>query len=185
MRRMSRVVFAAVLAAALAAETFAVHAQPAARKKLLFLTHAALYKHSSLAPAEKAVAELGAKGGFDVTTLQGYMQDSDKIDLSMISPAYLAQFDGLMLMTNGNLPLAPAQKQAIVDYVRDGHALVGVHCASLTLYDYPEFGEVLGGYYRRSIVPTSRIDMHHIGVLKVEVTTHPSTRMLGGSWPLV
>ena len=83
---MSRVVFAAVLVAALAAETCAVHAQSAARKKLLFLTHAALYKHSSLAPAEKAVAELGAKGGFDVTTLQGYTQDSDTIDLSMISP---------------------------------------------------------------------------------------------------
>jgi type 1 glutamine amidotransferase len=184
---MSRVVFAAVLVAAVAAETWAVHAQPQApaRKKLLFLTHAALCKHSSLAPAEKAVTELGAKGGFDVTTLQGYAQDSDKIDLSMISPAYLAQFDGLMLMTNGNLPLTPAQKQAIVDYVRDGHGLVGVHCASLTLYDYPEFGEVLGGYYRRSIVPTNRIDMNHIGVLKVEDTTHPATRMLGGSWPLV
>jgi type 1 glutamine amidotransferase len=185
MRRMSRVVFAAVLVTALAAETWAVHAQPPARGKLLFLTHAALYKHSSLAPAEKAVAELGAKGGFDVTTLQGYTQDSDNIDLSMISPSYLAQFDGLMLMTNGNLPLTPAQKQAIVDYVRDGHALVGVHCASLTLYDYPEFGEALGGYYRRSIVPTNRIDMNHIGVLKVEDTTHPATRMLGGSWPLV
>ena len=61
-----------------------------------------------------------------------------------------------MLMTNGNLPLASAQKQAIVDYVRDGHALVGVHCASLTLYDYPEFGEVLGGYTGdRSCRPTA------------------------------
>ena len=75
-----------------------------AAKRLLFLTHAALYKHSSLAPAEKAVAELGAKHGFDVTTLEGFKQDTSAIDLSIITPAYLAQFDGLMLMTNGNLP---------------------------------------------------------------------------------
>jgi len=173
------------LCALIACASLAARAQQPPRKKLLFLTHAALYKHSSLAPAEKAVVELGAKGGFDVTTLEGYKQDSDKIDLSMISPEYLAQYDGLMLMTNGNLPLAPPQKRAIVDFVRDGHGLVGVHCASLTMYDYPEFGEVLGGYYRRSIVPTNRIDMNHIGVLKVEDPTHPATRMLGGSWPLV
>ncbi len=153
-------------------------------KRLLFLTHAALYKHTSLAPAEKAVAELGARGGFDVKTLEGYKQDSNAIDLSMLTPAYLSQFDGLMLMTNGNLPLTPAQKQSIVNYVRNGKALIGVHCATLTMYDYPEFGEVIGGYYRRSIVPTNRIGTSNIGVLKVEDPAHPATKMLGGSWPL-
>lgn len=155
-----------------------------ANKRLLFLTHAALYKHTSLAPAEKAVAELGTRGGFDVKTLEGYKQDSNAIDLSILTPEYLAQFDGLMLMTNGNLPLAPAQKKAIVDYVRGGKALVGVHCATLTLYDYPEFGELIGGYYRRSIVPTNRIGTANIGVLKVEDPSHPATKMLGGSWPI-
>ncbi len=158
---------------------------PAAKKKLLFLTHAALYKHSSLAPAEKAVTDLGAKGGFEVTTLEGYKQDTAAIDLSIITPAYLAQYDGLMLMTNGNLPITVGQKQAIVEYVRSGHGLVGVHCASLTLYDYPQFGALLGGYYRRSIVSANRIDERHVGVLKVEDPSHPATRMLGGSWPIV
>ena len=148
---MWKVSVAAALVAAVAASPAP---QPsAARKKLLFLTHAALYKHTSLGPAEQAVAALGRDGGFDVATLEGYKQDSAKIDLSILTSQYLAQFDGIMLMTNGNLPLTPAQKRALVDYVRDGHGLVGVHCASLTLYDYPEFGEVLGGYYLRSIVP--------------------------------
>jgi hypothetical protein len=45
--------------------------QPPTKKKLLFLTHAGLYKHTSLGPAEKAVTDLGADGGFEVTTLQG------------------------------------------------------------------------------------------------------------------
>jgi len=155
----------------------------ATMERLLFLTHAALYKHSSLAPAEAAVTDYGKRGGFDVTTLEGYKQDSARLDLSFLTPEYLAQFDGLMLMTNGNLPLTGPQKRAIVDYVRDGKALVGVHCASLTLYDYPEFGEVLGGYYRRSIVPTTMVGQK-IGVLKVEDPSHPATRMMGGSWPV-
>ncbi len=153
--------------------------------KILFLTHAALYKHPSLGPAERAVTELGRQGGFDVTTVEGYKQDADKIDLSFISPEFLSKYNGLMLMTNGNLPLSEAQKKAIVDYVRNGGALIGVHCATLTLYDYPAFGEILGGYYRRSIVPTPLIAKNRIGVLKVEDPNHPATRMLGPSWPLV
>lgn len=148
-------------------------------KKLLFLTHAGLYKHTSLAPAERAVTELGKQGGFDVTTLEGYKQDADKLDLAFVSPAYLAQFDGLMLMTNGNLPLDESQKRGILDFVRGGKAFIGVHCAALTLYSYPEFGEMLGGYYRRSI------RQNKIVVLKVEDRAHPATRMLGGAWPLV
>jgi type 1 glutamine amidotransferase len=153
------------------------------RKRLLFLTHAALYKHSSLAPAEIAVTEYGKAGDFDVTTLEGYKQESAKLDMAFLTPEYLAQFDGLMLMTNGNLPLTDVQKRAIVDYVRNGKALIGVHCASLTLYDYPEFGEVLGGYYRRSIVPTTLVGKK-VGVLKVEDRSHPATKMMNDEWPV-
>ena len=154
-------------------------AQAPAKKRLLFLTHAALYKHTSLGPAEKAVTELGQTGGFDVTTVEGYKQDAAQIDLKFLTSEYLAAFDGLMLMTNGNLPLSEAQKKALLDFVASGKGFIGAHCAALTLYDYPQFGEMLGGYYRRSIRQNA------IAVLKVEDTTHPATRMLGGSWPLV
>jgi type 1 glutamine amidotransferase len=159
--------------------SFAPDASRTANKKLLFLTHAGLYKHTSLAPAERAVTELGKQGGFDVTTLEGYKQDADKIDLSFISSDYLSQFDGLMLMTNGNLPLGDSQKRAIIDFVKGGKGFIGAHCAALTLYNYPEFGEMLGGYYRRSV------RQNRIVVLKVEDVAHPATKMLGGSWPLV
>ncbi len=154
-------------------------AQQPARKKLLFLTHAGLYKHTSLGPAEKAVIELGKAGGFDVTTVEGYKQEAEKLDFSFFTPEYLAGFDGLMLMTNGNLPMTDAQKKALLDFVRSGKGFIGAHCAALTFYNYPEFGEMLGGYYRRSVL------QNRIGVLKVEDPNHPATKMLGGSWPLV
>jgi type 1 glutamine amidotransferase len=153
-------------------------ATPASRK-LLFLTHAALYKHTSLGPAENAVTELGKQGGFSVTTVQGYKQDADKLDLTFLTPEYLDQFDGLMLMTNGNLPLTDDQKRALIEFVRNGKALIGAHCASLTLYNHPAFGEMLGGYFRRS----GR--QNRIVILKVEDQKHPATRMLGASWPVV
>jgi len=165
--------------ALLAAGVAAAPASPQAPKKLLFLTHAALYKHTSLGPAETAVASWGEADGYEVTTLQGYLQDRSELDLSMITAEYLAQFDGVMMMTNGNLPLREEQKRALVDFVRRGGGFIGVHCAALTLYDYPDFGEMLGAYFRRTLAPDRLV------VLRVEDREHPATRMLGSSWPLV
>jgi len=148
-------------------------------KRLLFLTHAGLYKHPSLDDAERAVASWGEDAGFEVTSLEGYLQTAPDLDLSMISAEYLAGFDGVMMMTNGNLPMSDAQKAALVDFVRRGGGFIGVHNAALTFYDYPEFGEMLGGYFRRAI------QQNHVFVLRVEDTEHPATRMLGPSWPIV
>src|SRR5262249_60132715 len=163
MRLLLRLFFLLVLVAL--AWPAAVSTQAPARKKLLFLTHAGLYKHSSLEPAEKSVIEWGKTSGFDVTTLEGYKQDSAKIDLSFLTPEYLAQYDGLMLMTNGNLPLTEAQKKLLVEYVKSGKGLIGTHCATLTLYDYPEFGEILGGDYLRSLVPMELMGQGRMGLL--------------------
>ena len=164
------------LAIVLAAMTLSASQAP---KKLLFLTHAALYKHTSLGPAEKAVTELGKTGGFEVTTVEGYKQDAKQLDFSFLTRDYLNQFDGVMMMTNGNLPFTDAQKQDLVDFVRGGKALIGAHCASLTFYNYPGFGELLGGYFNRNLPQGT------IAVLKVEDSKHPATKMLGASWPLV
>ena len=130
-------------------------------------------------PAEIAVAELVKRGGFEVTTVEGYKQDSRQLDFSFLTPEYLNQFDGVMMMTNGNLPFSDAQKTMLVDFVRGGKGFIGAHCASLTFYNYPEFGEMLGGYFHRNLPQGT------VAVLKVEDRTHPATKMLGASWPLV
>jgi len=150
-------------------------------RKLLFLTHAGYYKHTSLGPAEQAVTEMGKAGGFAVTTVEGYKQEADKLDFSFLTPAYLAQFDGIMMMTNGNLPFSDAQKQMLLDFIASGKGFIGTHCSSLTFYNYPTFGEMLGGYFLRSATTSAR---RKIVVLKVEDQTHPATRMLGPSWPV-
>ena len=180
-----------ILVLAVAAQSLGttVSTQPAGspptapRKKLLFLTYPGVAYHQSLDPAEKAVAELGKAGGFDVTidpNRPKSLEGADKIDVSFITPEYLSQFDGLMMMTNGNPPFTEAQKRAMVDFVRNGKALIGAHCATVTFYDYPPYGEMLGAYYRRSIRQGA------IVVLKVEDPNHPATKMLGGlTWPLV
>jgi type 1 glutamine amidotransferase len=174
-----RVRLMAGLGALVLASSLTLPAAAQQPRKLLFLTHAGLYKHTSLANAEAAVTAWGPENGFEVTTLKGSLQSRDQIDLSMITAEYLSQFDGVMMMTNGNLPMSESQRQALVDFVRSGGGFIGVHNASLTFYDFPEFGEVLGAYFRRAI------QQGHLFVLKIEDRDHPATRMLGPSWPIV
>ncbi len=176
---MSNKMLKAMLASCLIVASVLIAQSPDRDKRLLFLTHAGLYKHASLGPAERAVTEWGADAGFEVTGLQGYLQESSDLDLSVITAEYLAQFDGLMMFTNGNLPLDDAQRLAITDFVKGGKGFIGVHSASLTLFDYPEYGEMLGAYFRRPI------SQNRVFVVKVEDPSHPATRMLGPSWPLV
>ena len=151
--------------------------------KLLFLTHAGFYKHTSLGPAEQAVTDMGKTAGFAVTTVEGYKSDADKLDFSFLTPDYLAQFDGIMMMTNGNLPFTVAQKEMLLDFIRSGKGFIGAHCASLTFYDYQAFGDMLGGYFVRAATNSSS-PTRKIVVLKVEDQNHPATRMLGPSWPV-
>ncbi len=172
------VILSALLSAGLVAGHTAAQAQDSARPRLLFLTHAGLYKHSSLERAERTVTELGRQGGFDVTTVEGYRYEADDIDLSFISAEYLSQYDGLMMITNGNLPLTQVQKGALIEFVRRGGAFIGTHNAALTLYNYAEFGEMLGGYFRRTV------SQDRAFVLRVEDRTHPATSMLGETWTL-
>jgi type 1 glutamine amidotransferase len=176
--------------------------QAPARKKVLFLTYPGVggpgsRGHESLPYAEEQAVEFGKTGGFDVTTHRDYTQ-AGKQDLAFFTPEYLNQFDALMLMANGDIGLSTDQKKMIVDFVRGGKGLIGVHCAALLMYDYPEFGEILGGYYFAGINPiggTSNAaasgeppippNSKKFGVLKVEDNTHPATRMLTTSWPIV
>ena len=129
----------------LSSGTHAQQSQSSARRKVLFLTYPGVgapgsHGHASLPAAETQAVEYGKVAGFDVTTLKGYEPGVGKQDLTFFTPAYLNQFDGLMMMANGDIGLTPVQKKAIVDFVRGGKAFVGVHCATFMMYDFPEYG---------------------------------------------
>ncbi len=147
--------------------------------KLLFLTHSQGFKHSSLPVAERVVVELGRKSGlFEATVLEGYKQERDAIDLRMISPDYLKAFAVVMFFTTGELPLDDAQKEALLAFVRGGKAFVGVHSATDTYYEWPGYGEMIGGYFK------THGANDEVLVLRIEDKLHPATRMLGDTWPL-
>ena len=136
---------------------------------------------------KSAVAELGDRHGFEVTTLEGYKQDSDRarpVDHHAGIPRAVRRRDA----DDERQPAAarPLRSRRSSITCAMAMALVGVHCATLTLYDYPEFGRVA----RRLLPALDRADRANRRAPRRRPQgrgseSHPATKMLGGSWPIV
>lgn len=130
---------------------------------VLMLRHSAGFEHSYLPDAEVAVKEIGKASGLYRATTTHLCQ--------RITAENLANVDVLIFATTGELPFDDAQKAAILDFVKGGKGFVGIHNATDTCYKWPEYGEMLGGYFNGH--PWTQ----EVRV-KVEDPNHPATKML-------
>ena len=92
-----------------------------------------------------------------------------------IKSPYALKLDLLIFAPTGNLDFDVHQKQALLDFVKGGKGFLGIHNATDTCYDWPEYGEMIGGYF--SGHPWTQ----EVNVI-VEDVDHPSTRPLGNSF---
>ncbi|MFL6213544.1 MAG: ThuA domain-containing protein [Blastocatellia bacterium] len=138
-----------------------------AKHKVLYLTHSAGFKHDVLPVSEEIMKEMGERSGaFEVTATK---------DCSMISRDSLKQYDAVVFYTTGELPLSDEQKAAFLDFIKSGKGFVGIHSATDTFYKWPEYGELIGGYFDQH-------PWHQDVTVNVEDNTHPATRHLGKSF---
>jgi hypothetical protein len=99
-------------------------------------------------------------------------------DLAMISAERLRGFEAVLFFTSGELDLSASQKSDLLAFVRAGKGFGGVHSASDTLYTWPEYGELIGGWFDgHPWTQEVRID--------VEDPDHPATRHLAPSFSIV
>jgi len=143
--------------------------QPA---RILLVTATAGYYHQSIPTARRVVQELAEESGdLAVGTII-----EDVAALDRLTPEALASHDLLCFVsTSGELPLTEAQKQGLLDFVAAGKGYVGVHCASGTLKEWPEYGELVGAVFHMH-PPALTFTVH------VEDHAHPSTRHLPASF---
>src|SRR4029453_18800527 len=69
------------------------------------------------------------------------------------------------------------QKRAVLEFVNDGGGFIGIHSASDTLYEWPEYGRLVGAYFKEH--PGTRI-----ATVTVDDRAHPVTSGLGASFSL-
>ncbi|MCJ8330002.1 MAG: ThuA domain-containing protein [Lentisphaeria bacterium] len=137
--------------------------------KLLLLRHSAGYEHSYLPNAEVTLKELGQENGWHVETTH---------QLEAISEGRLNDVDVLAFATTGDLAFSDEQKELILNFVKDGKGFFGIHNATDTCYDWPEYGEMLGGYFAGH-------PWHEEVNVIVEDNDHPATAHLGSSFKVV
>jgi hypothetical protein len=117
------------------------------KKHLLVLGEEKGYRHDSVSHAMATIERLGQETGLWDTCLRTDSEVLTKKKLEY-NAKNLNDFDAVLFFTGGNLGLDAQQKADLLSFVHDdGKGFVGVHSAAITLTDWPEFGEMLGGVF--------------------------------------
>jgi hypothetical protein len=123
-------------------------APPPAKKHILVIGQTNGFEHDSVPDAMGTVWKLGQETGLWDT----YMRtDTEPITKGQMHPngKNLNYFDALVFSsTTGELNLTDEQKKDMLSFVHDdGKGFVGIHAALDTNYKWPEYGEMIGGWF--------------------------------------
>jgi type 1 glutamine amidotransferase/HEAT repeat protein len=114
--------------------------EPAKPRKVLVFTLCKGFVHSSIPVGTHAITRMGEKTG-------AYTSVHSE-DPAMFAPDKLAEFDAVCLLnTTGELFEDPSLKQSLLDFVKSGKGLVGIHAATDCFYQWADFGQMMGGYF--------------------------------------
>jgi len=108
-------------------------------ERILYFTHSAGYRHDVIPLSKAVLTRLGSDSGvFEVTATE---------DTSEFSAENLKRYAAVMFYTTGELPMSGAEKTALLDFVRSGGGFLGVHSATDTFYTWPDYLDLIGGYF--------------------------------------
>ena len=140
---------------------------------VLFVTQVAPYRdgpagvHGVLQQAAAAVGQIA-----EIHGLRAQRVD----DVRDLEPHALAEARAVALFTIGETPWNASQRTELLDGVRSGRlAVVAIHSATDSCYDWPEYGALVG----------ARFDGHpwtQESDLEIADRDHPATGHLDGSW---
>ena len=108
-------------------------------ERVLYFTYSAGYRHEVVPLSKAILTQLGEDSGiFEVITAE---------DTSEFSTENLERYAAVLFYTSGELPMSDAQKIALLDFVQSGRGFLGVHSATDTFYTWPNYLDLIGGYF--------------------------------------
>ncbi len=160
------------------------YARPKKPRKVLVLAHAAGFVHSSIPLAAETVKAMGEKTGAWSTTIT--------YDPAQITAENLAGYDAIFLdsttlafLDDPKDPAATeARKKALLDFVRDGKGLAGIHAAGDSYHTsgpaptgtWQDFDVMIGGYFKFHWVYPQLV------TVKIDDPKSPLTKMFHGEF---
>lgn len=135
-------------------------------ERILYFTRSAGYRHEVLPLSKAILTQLGRSSGvFEVTATE---------DTSEFSAENLKRYAVVIFYTSGELPMSGAEKSALLEFVRSGGGFVGVHSATDTFYTWPDYLDLIGGYFNDH-------PWHQAVTIKVVDPGDPLVAFLGSS----
>src|SRR5579863_229805 len=127
---------------------------PPPREKKIHLKHVLVigqtkgFEHDSVSDGMAAIYNMGHESGLWEATLRTDVELLTKKDLQR-NTKNLDYFDAIVFVsTTGELDLDDSQKADMLSFIKDdGKGFVGVHAALDTNYKWPEYGEMIGGWF--------------------------------------
>jgi uncharacterized protein len=117
------------------------------RKKLLVIGEEKGYRHEAVSHAMATIERLGRESGAWDAFIRTDAEALTKKKLEY-NAKNLNDFDAVLFYTGGTLEMDDQQKADLLAFVHDdGKGFIGVHSAAITFTNWPEYGEMLGGYY--------------------------------------
>ena len=117
-------------------------------KHVLVIGQTKGFEHDSVSDGMVAIYNMGRESGLWDATLRTDVELITKKDLRR-NTKNLNYFDALVFVsTTGELDLDDSQKADMMSFIKDdGKGFVGVHAALDTNYKWPEYGEMIGGWF--------------------------------------
>ena len=113
--------------------------QPAKARKLLVFNLCNGFKHSSIPYWDKALEIMGQKTGAYSVVISS--------DMAVFKPESLNQFDAVCLNNTTRLKFDEPLQKSLMDFVKGGKGIVGIHAATDNFYEWPEAAEMMGGQF--------------------------------------
>lgn len=145
------------IASSIPSEPYAKAAKP---RKLLVFSRTNGFRHQSIATGKLALLEMGKKTG----AYEAVISD----ELSNFEKEKIGQFDAICFLSTTQNPFSPNKgellklsaeekeaakayeqqlKESLMAYVKGGGGFVGIHAATDTFYEWPEYGQMINGYF--------------------------------------
>jgi type 1 glutamine amidotransferase len=116
-------------------------AQPAKPRKVLLFGRCEGFNHvGGILAGNTALKLMGEKTGAFSTV--------ESTDMAMFEPETLNQFDAVVFNNTTGLKFAnPKHREALVQFVRGGKGMVGVHSSTDNFYNWPEGAAMMGALF--------------------------------------
>jgi uncharacterized protein len=126
----------------------APHVKPVHLKHVLVVSQTKGFEHDSISAAMAAIYDMGQASGLWDTELRTDTELLTKKEFKN-NGKNLNYFDVLIFAsTTGELDMDDSQKADMLSFIHDdGKGFVGIHAALDTNYKWPEYGEMIGGWF--------------------------------------